>query len=246
MIGLGGGEFRLPVLMHGIGFDARSAIPLNLLVSLVTLTFAFLARGGAAPAGDILTHWPEIAGLAAGGGASAIYGAGLVRSLTTGRLTQLVALLLAALGVLMLAEAAYEFQRLELVPDGALSHVAAGVLCGLLIGLISSILGVAGGELLIPALVFLFGLDIKMAGSASILVSLAVVSAGLLRYWRLDAFPKGRGVQRIVSAMSAGSIIGAVIGGLAVAFAPVQFLKVLLGCVLIVAPGKTIVSHRKN
>ena len=27
LIGLGGGEFRLPVLMHGIGFDARSAVP---------------------------------------------------------------------------------------------------------------------------------------------------------------------------------------------------------------------------
>src|SRR6202030_173981 len=39
LIGLGGGEFRLPVLMHGIGFDARSAVPLNLLTSLVTLTF---------------------------------------------------------------------------------------------------------------------------------------------------------------------------------------------------------------
>jgi uncharacterized membrane protein YfcA len=40
LIGLGGGEFRLPVLMYGIGFDARSAVPLNLLTSLVTLTFA--------------------------------------------------------------------------------------------------------------------------------------------------------------------------------------------------------------
>jgi len=28
LIGLGGGEFRLPVLMHGIGFDAKSAVPL--------------------------------------------------------------------------------------------------------------------------------------------------------------------------------------------------------------------------
>jgi uncharacterized membrane protein YfcA len=35
LIGLGGGEFRLPVLMYGIGFNARSAVPLNLLTSLV-------------------------------------------------------------------------------------------------------------------------------------------------------------------------------------------------------------------
>ncbi len=47
LIGLGGGEFRLPVLMYGIGFDARSAVPLNLLTSLITL--ALLWRSAAAP-----------------------------------------------------------------------------------------------------------------------------------------------------------------------------------------------------
>jgi hypothetical protein len=40
LIGLGGGEFRLPILMHGLRFDAKSAVPLNLMISLVTLSFA--------------------------------------------------------------------------------------------------------------------------------------------------------------------------------------------------------------
>ena len=106
----------------------------------------------------------------------------------------------------------------------------------------SSVLSVAGGELLIPTLIFIFGADIKTAGSASILISLGVVLMGLWRYARLDAIPKGRGVQRTTSAMAAGSIIGAAPGGLAVAYAPVSFLKVLLGCVLLAAAGKTIAS----
>ena len=46
LIGLGGGEFRLPLLMHGIGFDAKSAVPLNLMISLVTLSFAMISRSG--------------------------------------------------------------------------------------------------------------------------------------------------------------------------------------------------------
>src|SRR4051812_42978858 len=49
LIGLGGGEFRLPVLMYGIGFDARSAVPLNLVTSLVTLTFPLAAFGCDSP-----------------------------------------------------------------------------------------------------------------------------------------------------------------------------------------------------
>jgi uncharacterized membrane protein YfcA len=91
---------------------------------------------------------------------------------------------------------------------------------------------------------FVFGADIKTAGSASVLISLGLVLMGISRYWRLGGFPRGRGVQRITSAMSAGSIVGAALGGLAVAYAPVTFLKALLGCILIAAAAKTIARHR--
>ena len=102
----------------------------------------------------------------------------------------------------------------------------------------SSLLGVAG-ELLIPALILVFGADIKTAGSASILISLGVVLIGLWQHWRAGTIPLGRGAQRITTAMAGGSIIGALIGGLVVAYAP-GFLKVLLGCVLLAAAGKTL------
>jgi uncharacterized membrane protein YfcA len=105
------------------------------------------------------------------------------------------------------------------------------------------VLGVAGGELLIPTLMFIFGADIKTAGSASIMISLVIVTMGLWRYWRMDALPRGRGVQRLTVAMSSGSIIGAVAGGLAVAVAPVEFLKLVLGAVLIAAAVKTYSGH---
>ena len=44
--------------------------------------------------------------------------------------------------------------------------------------------------------------------------------------------------------MSAGSIVGAMLGGFAVAYAPIGFLKLFLGCVLIAAAAKTIACHR--
>ena len=143
----------------------------------------------------------------------------------------------------MLLEVAHPFQHIKLLPDNPTIHFVAGFTIGIGIGLVSSVLGVAGGELLIPALIFIFGADIKTAGSASILISLGVVASGLWRYWRISAIPQGRGVQRIVSAMGAGSIVGATVGGLAVAYAPIEFLKALLGCILIAASVKTIASH---
>jgi len=239
LIGLGGGEFRLPVLMHGIGFGAKSAVPLNLMVSLVTLAFALTVRSRAVSLTAIVPHLPEALGLAAGGIASAFYGARLVRVLSTRRLAALISCLLGGLGGLLLWEAASPFQHSELLPAGPAFHLVAGAAIGLGIGLVSSVLGVAGGELLIPTLIFLFGVDIKTAGSASILIALAVVITALWRYRHMNAIPQGRGVQRITLAMSAGSILGATMGGLAVAYAPVEFLKPLLGCALIAAAVKT-------
>jgi len=67
LVGLGGGEFRLPVLTQAIGFAARVAIPLNLLVSLVTLSFALVVRNHSVPVSSVIPHLPEMAGLALSG-----------------------------------------------------------------------------------------------------------------------------------------------------------------------------------
>lgn len=246
LIGLGGGEFRLPVLMHAIGFEVKSAVPLNLMVSLITLAFAMMTRSRAVSPAALTPYLPEIVGLAAGGIATAFYGARLVQGLSATRLVQLIAGLLAAIGCLLLVEAVSPFRHVELLPVSPAVHLVTAAVFGSGIGLVSSVLGVAGGELLIPTLIFVYGADIKSAGSASILISLGVVSAGLWRYWRVDAIPRGRGVQRITLAMSAGSIIGATLGGLAVAYAPVTVLKLLLGCILIAAAAKTALSHRPS
>src|SRR5207245_2665229 len=141
---------------------------------------------------------------------------------------------LAGLGSLLLLEAFFPFQHSQLVPPSPAVHLVIGTVAGIGVGLVSSILGVAGGELLIPILIFLFEADIKTAGSASILISLLIVTIGLWRYWQMKAIPEGRGVQRITLAMSVGSMIGAILGGLAVAYVPVEFLKVLLGGILLV------------
>ena len=154
LVGLGGGEFRLPVLMYVVGYPARTAVPLNLAVSLVTLTFAFVVRSGAVSVGAVVPYLNEVVGLAVGGVVSAFYGARLVTALKGAYLVKAIAALLAALGVLILFEIAYPFQYAEVIPADAAFHLGAGIVLGIGIGLVSSILGVAGGELLIPAMMF--------------------------------------------------------------------------------------------
>ena len=66
LIGLGGAEFRLPVLTGVFGYGIRDAVRLNLLVSLATVIVSLAARFAFAafPALDGLI--PEIAAVMAG------------------------------------------------------------------------------------------------------------------------------------------------------------------------------------
>jgi hypothetical protein len=228
--------------MYVVGYPPRTAVPLNLAVSLVTLTFALVVRSRAVSVSALAPYLNEVAGLAVGGVASAFYGARFVSAIKNDYLIKTIGALLAALGLLILLEVAHPFQYAQVIPAGAAVHFGAGFALGIIVGLVSSMLGVAGGELLIPTMMFIIGADIKTAGTASIVISLCVVTSGLWRYWWSGAMQTGLGARRIVSAMSAGSLIGAALGGLAVGFAPVAAIKVILGFVLLAAATKIALS----
>lgn len=52
----------------------------------------------------------------------------------------------------------------------------------------AALVGVAGGKLLIPFNVLLYGLHIKLAGSLSVMVSMLTMIVDLARLSRTDAF----------------------------------------------------------
>ncbi|MFB6947981.1 MULTISPECIES: TSUP family transporter [unclassified Streptomyces] len=66
MIGLGGAEFRLPLLINLFGFAALSAVILNKAMSLVVVLVALPARLAAVPAVEVAAHWPIVVNLLAG------------------------------------------------------------------------------------------------------------------------------------------------------------------------------------
>jgi uncharacterized protein len=116
------------------------------------------------------------------------------------------------------------------------------VLFGLGIGSVSSLLGVAGGEVIIPTLIFAYGADIKTAGTASLLISLPTVAVGIARYARQCAYASSA-LARTVAPMGLGSVVGAVIGGLLVGSVPAAVLKFGLGVILILSACHTFRRH---
>lgn len=59
--------------------------------------------------------------------------------------------------------------------------MVVGLIAGLGIGVVAALLGVAGGEPLIPTIVLLFGVDIKLACGLSLAVSLPRMIVGFFR-----------------------------------------------------------------
>src|SRR4051812_23721302 len=66
LIGLGGAEFRLPLLIGAFRFAALEAVILNKAMSLVVVVSALPARAQAVPFDAVTAHWAVIVNLLAG------------------------------------------------------------------------------------------------------------------------------------------------------------------------------------
>jgi uncharacterized protein len=80
LIGLGGAEFRLPLLIGLFGFVALEAVVLNKAVSLIVVAAALLFRSRTVPIGDVISHASIIVTLLGGSILGAWLGADLPRA----------------------------------------------------------------------------------------------------------------------------------------------------------------------
>jgi uncharacterized protein len=202
LIGLGGAEFRLPLLIGLFGFGALEAVILNKAMSLVV---------------------------------GAWCGAGWAVQMQSQRLYKVLAVLLVGIaGVLLFGHRAQSPHQ----PLEGWVLTLTGVVAGVGIGIVAALLGVAGGELLIPTIVLLFGADLKLAGSLSLAVSLPTMVTGFTRYSRDQSFQVIRFQWRFITIMAAGSMVGTFLGGKLLGVVPTPLLLPLLAAILLASAVK--------
>jgi uncharacterized protein len=235
LIGLGGAEFRLPLLIGVFGFLALQAVIMNKALSMVVVLAALPARMAAVPAEALLSHWPIVVNLLAGSLLGAWAGATWATRMRSATLYKVLAALLVLIAA---ALAVNHFGPLNPLTLATGPRIFIGVVAGFGIGTVAAIMGVAGGELLIPAIVLLFAVDIKTAGSLSLAVSLPTMLVAFARYSRDASFIVLRRNARFLLAMAAGSIIGAVIGGQLLGIVPDSILVPLLVIILLISAAK--------
>jgi uncharacterized membrane protein YfcA len=235
LIGLGGAEFRLPLLIGVFRFAALQAVILNKAMSLVVVASALPFRMAAVPFSTVAAHWPIIANLLAGSLLGAWFGAGWATRLASQTLYRIIAIMLVIIAIVLVL--GHNVTATGAMLTGA-AQMGVGVVVGFLIGVVAALLGVAGGELLIPTLVLLFGADIKLAGSLSLAVSLPTMLVGFARYSRDRSFAVLGENLRFVLVMAVGSIVGSFIGSRLLGLVPNTVLLPLLAVILALSAVK--------
>ncbi|WP_330296905.1 sulfite exporter TauE/SafE family protein [Streptomyces sp. NBC_00503] len=235
MIGLGGAEFRLPLLIGVFGFAALSAVILNKAMSLVVVVTALPARLATVSFGELGSHWAIAVNLLAGSLLGAWAGASWAVRMKSATLYKVLAILMVAMAATLVATHTTAVGSLDLP---APVQLVAGVVAGFGIGVVAAIMGVAGGELLIPTIVLLYGADIKLAGSLSLLVSLPTMLVAFARYSRDGSFAVLGANVRFAALMAGGSIAGALLGGLLLGVIPDLVLIPALAAILLISAVK--------
>ncbi|HZJ81806.1 MAG TPA: sulfite exporter TauE/SafE family protein, partial [Guyparkeria sp.] len=212
----------------------------------IVVTVALIARSLTILPTELLEYWPIAVNLLAGSLIGAWLAAGSAIRMDTKTLDYVVFILLVGLAILMIVQhLAQPGPTTEpLLADGVLRWIA-GFAAGLGIGAIAAFLGVAGGELLIPTITLLYGVDIRLAGSLSLAISLPTMLIGLRRYAEADAFAVLKRERGLFGGMGLGSAVGAVAGGLAIGLVAPDWLILLLAGILLISAWKIFADARR-
>src|SRR5271157_4421994 len=140
LIGLGGAEFRLPLLIDIFQFPALQAVILNKAMSLIVVASALPFRAAVVPFASVAVHWPVIVNLLAGSLLGAWFGAGWATKLASQTLYRIIAIMLLLIAVVLMLGHARANSGAMLT--GA-AQMVLGVVAGLVIGIVAALLGVA-------------------------------------------------------------------------------------------------------
>ncbi len=236
LVGLGGAEFRLPLLIGLFRFGALEAVVLNKAMSLVVVATALPFRAGSVPLASIVDRIDVLLTLLAGSVIGAWFGASTATRVRSQTLYRTIAILLLGIAAILLWGHHSESQAVSEI--NGVSRTVLGVIAGVAIGAIAALLGVAGGELLIPTIVLLFGVDLKLAGSLSLAVSLPTMIVGFCRYSQDQSFSVIKKQGRFIVIMAAGSLLGTFLGGRLLGIVPITILLPLLAAILVISAVK--------
>ena len=236
LIGLGGAEFRLPILIQIFRYRTLQAIIINLVVSLVTVIFSLLFRSETISWSLLFANSPIIINILAGSLVGSYIGVNSATRINEKQLNKIVVIFLIFISFILIGhELIFNLDTWEIA---SYFQIIAALVAGVVIGIFSSLLGVAGGELIIPTIILIFAVDIKLAGSLSLAISIPTILMGLFKYHRQHKLREIKPESGFILMMGMGSIVGAFMGSYLLQYLASSFLYWVLGVILLISAFK--------
>ena len=108
------------------------------------------------------------------------------------------------------------------------------LLVGLVVGMVSGVVGIGGGVLFVPALIWLLGMDQYKAQGTSLGALLAPV--GLFAF--LEYYRKGNADLRVALLLAAGFLVGGYFGAAGAQHIPEVWLRRIFAIALVAIGGR--------
>jgi uncharacterized membrane protein YfcA len=198
LLGGGGSILTVPLLAYVAGMDAKQAIATSLLVVGATSAVGAISH---AKAGRVQWRTGLVFGAAGMAGA---YAGGLLARFIPG------AVLLIGFAVMMIATALAMLRGRKDVDQKNGDHhipVLKVIAEGLVVGLVTGLVGAGGGFLVVPALALLGGLPMPIAVGTSLVVIAMKSFAGFAGYLSSVAID-----WKMAAMVTAAAVVGALIG----------------------------------
>lgn len=104
------------------------------------------------------------------------------------------------------------------------------IVLGLIAGALSGLIGIGGGVIIVPALIFLFGFSQQMAQGTTI--ALMVPPIGILAAWTY--YQKGFVDVKVASLICLGFVVGGLLGAIFATNLPSVLLEKIFGGILLI------------
>ena len=241
LLGVGGGVLVVPGLVFLLNFDQHRAHGTSLAV-IFLMAMAGVATYFAHGNVDLLIAIE----MAVGGVIGAAIGAKVANAIHAKSLRRVFSVFMVLIGVRMILHsyAAGPVDTLQIgevgLIDGALAGTLLVVGTGVLTGFVSSLLGVGGGMVMVPALVILLWVPQKMAQGISLAAMIPTACAGMLMHRSM-----GNVDLRVAACVGAGAVVGAFAGASTAAILKTAALQVVFGGFLLLA-GVLMAMKKQN
>lgn len=241
MLGIGGGAIMVPLLIFVMKVPLKRAVGTSLAVIVLVIAVGLGAQVLLHP-GDI--HWDVAAVLVAGSLIGSFIGKWMNKVMPENVLRYAFAVVLLIVAVRMFGLLTTEPLLAGDLNVHEFKSIVFLAVAGVLAGIASALFGLGGGIVVVPALALgsaFFAGDILAARATSMAMVLPTSLIGAVLHNRA-----GNVDRAMVLKTTPLALVGAVAGVLLAYVAPVEWLKILFGALMVVAAARLIFAGGKR